>query len=599
MPSLKLALRNIIRIPKRTLINLLLILLVVASITSGVLIFSVTGNALDGLDENYTFVATMVTSEPLEYIKGDTGDWGKELPNYLNVNDFYACFDNADIIAYNVSFRDNIFFIPAERWLFKFPGENEAELDAVSDYYMDCAVYPTNNLYLERGFFEGKFRMKEGGDFSAEAYRGSAYEIIIPEWFAKQYGISVGDKICYCIESTYYKGIKVNGKFKGIVSGIYENVGDIFSREDMSIYIPLQTFLHYGDLVSFKKAAKETRDFVIGRADFVLHNRDSINDFIENAKNNGIDTNKVDIVFNNAEYDMIRKGLVNVRIIVFIVVTVVAAAGVGIIITFTVNTITSREKERQMLHSVGMARKSIALMLLTELFVVLMIALPLGYISGHLVSNAVCRYADGMVEDDRKELELLSKYESDSDDLLLPLNCNIKMSIADGTIAAGGKNIRPYRNSASNGEYTEIRLVTVFDTNVENFQEAKTSEYTEILFAVADDISNFIVEDHVNEYIEAGMYLDGRVLAYVPHSSKYKIGQKLLLMPNRLYSEFKRGRATMSTISGLVCGYCDDSLGLESDMLLISTEEFAKTGQSIFVEMLPHCDMVIPTAAEK
>ena len=602
MIGLKLALRNIVRMPKRTVINFILLLLVIASVTSGITVYNATGQALENLDENYVFVASMVSTEPLDYSAESYKRYGKEEQNYMTVYDFYNCFDSADILAYNVSFRDSLLHIPAEHWLFDFHEESEEEFDIITDCYLDCSVYPTNNLYLERGFFEGKFEMLSGGDFSDKAYRGGAYEIIIPERFAERHGIKVGDHICYHTDSSFYKNSSgMIGKYKARVAGIYTCTDKSYSVDKTCLYIPLQTFLRNGanDFSRFVAGSLSSRDLAIGRADFVLRGRDAIYSFAENAKKTGLDTNKTDIVFNNAGYDMIKDGLLNVRVVVVILVLIVSAAGVGILTTFTINMIIARRQEKEVLRAVGMKKSAVALMFMAELLIIAVLALPLGYVSGRLVSNAICRYADGTVEKDVAELELLNTSNTESDDLLLPLNCNIKISIADGTVEASGSNVQPYRSTEKGKEDHDVWLIPLYDTNAGNYSEAKTSEYSEITLAVTDDISNLIVEDHLNELLEENPLYSSRVFLYVPRSSEYVPGQKTLIRSVDYRSDLWSGRMNVQVIYCLICGYCDDSLGFSDTVFLTTTEEYAKTERNIYIENLPRCDMVIPTATEK
>ncbi|MBO4216718.1 MAG: ABC transporter permease [Clostridia bacterium] len=584
MFSIKLALRNIVRMPKRTVVNLLLFLLVVASVFSGIIVYNATEKALAGLDESYTFVATLVPSALSE--------------SQLLIDDFRTCFDNEAVLEYNIVFDSRIIFLPREELLYDFISETDLKLDSVDNKYTDCVVRSTNDLYLERGFFEGKFKMVSGGDFSEEAYDGNTPEIILPKWFADEHGINVGDKIVYYHDLVYYAPSFTQASIKGVVVGIYENTENPLSHTESGAYIPMQFMMRSGVYTGFSWIVEGgyAQQFSVERADFVLRDRDAIYPFIENAVNNGFDSSRGDVVFNNAEYDIIREGLLNVRVVVVIFVLIVSAAGAGILVTFTINMIMARRREKEVLRAVGMKKSAVALMFTAELLIIAVLALPLGYISGRLVSNAIFRYADSAVESNIEELDLSEK-SADTSAAVRPLSCNIRMSMASGTVETSVGKFRSYRPEGSDSNGVCLRITDIYNSNAANYTEAKTSVYTPLKLAVADtdDISPFVLEDHAQEIKDSiGHVIAVRILSYVPRSSGYEIGDRILAIANLVHMEHTKHTGLVAPMYLLVCGYFDDELlGLDGDVFLTTEEEFVKTKRDIYIEILPHCDMVI------
>ena len=584
MFSIKLALRNIVRMPKRTVVNLLLFLLVVASVFSGIIVYNATEKALAGLDESYTFVATLVPSALSE--------------SQLLIDDFRTCFDNEAVLEYNIVFDSRIVFLPREELLYDFISETDLNLDAVDNKYTDCVVRSTNDLYLERGFFEGKYKMLSGGDFSEEAYDGNTPEIILPKWFADEHGINVGDKIVYYHDLVYYAPSFTQASIKGVVVGIYENTENPLSHTESGAYIPMQFMMRSGVYTGFSWIVDGgyAQQFSVERADFVLRDRDAIYPFIENAVNNGFDSSRGDVVFNNAEYDIIREGLLNVRVVVIIFVLIVSAAGAGILVTFTINMIMARRREKEVLRAVGMKKSAVALMFAAELLIIAVLAVPLGYISGRLVSNAIFRYADSAVESNIEELDLSEK-SADTSAAARPLSCNIRMSMASGTVESSVGKFRSYRPEGSDDEGVCVRITDIYNSNAANYTEAKTSVYTPLKLAVADtdDISPFVLEDHAQEIKDSiGHVIAVRILSYVPRSSGYEIGDRILAIANLVHMEHTKHTGLVAPMYLLVCGYFDDELlGLDGDVFLTTEEEFVKTKRDIYIEILPHCDMVI------
>ena len=582
MFSIRLALRNIVRMPKRTVVNLLLFLLVIASVTSGIIVYNATGNALENLDENYTFVASMVSSDPSQ--------------RDMRLDDFRICFDDVSVLAYNIVFDNRIIFLPEDRLLREFISDAELEITPVDSFYTDCGAEATNNLYLERGFFEGKYRMLSGGDFSEEAYSGYNPEIILPKWFADEHGINVGDRIVYYHDIAFYSGGFSMSGIRSVVVGIYENTENPLSHTESGAYIPMQFMMRsgvYGGLNSLVSGYKAPQ-FSVERADFVLHNRDAIYPFIDNAQKSGVDISKIDIVFNNAEYDMIRDGLINVRVVVTVLVLIVSVAGVGILATFTINMIMARRREKDVLRAVGMKKSAVALMFAAELLIIAVLALPLGFIGGRIASNLICRYADSTVEGNIEEMKLLEKGEDDLDEAIRPLNCNIRMSIASGTVETSVGEYLPYRPDGAGAGGIDVRLVTVYNTNVMKFTEAKTSIWTPITLAVVEDPGALNVEDHRDELAEEGKLFDGQLEIYVPRSSGYQIGDKIMEVANPINIEHTTRKGLVNNRFLIVCGYFDDDLfKLDGDVFLMSEKELAETEHLIYIEILPHCDMII------
>ena len=579
MFSIKLALRNIVRMPKRTVVNLLLFLLVVASVFSGIIVYNATEKALAGLDESYTFVATLVPSALSE--------------SQLLIDDFRTCFDNEAVLEYNIVFDSRIVFLPREELLYDFISETDLKLDSVDNKYTDCVVRSTNDLYLERGFFEGKYKMLSGGDFSEEAYDGNTPEIILPKWFADEHGINVGDKIVYYHDLVYYAPSFTQASIKGVVVGIYENTENPLSHTESGAYIPMQFMMRSGVYTGFSWIVEGgyAQQFSVERADFVLRDRDAIYPFIENAVNNGFDSSRGDVVFNNAEYDVIREGLLNVRVVVIIFVLIVSAAGAGILVTFTINMIMARRREKEVLRAVGMKKSAVALMFTAELLIIAVLALPLGYLSGRLVSNAIFRYADSAVESNIEELDLSEK-SADTSAAVRPLSCNIRMSMASGTVETSVGKFRSYRPEGSDDEGVCVRITDIYNSNAANYTEAKTSVYTPLKLAVADtdDISPFVPEDHAQEIKDSiGHVIAVRILSYVPRSSGYEIGDRILAIANLVHMEHTKHTGLVAPMYLLVCGYFDDELlGLDGDVFFTTEEEFVKTKRDIYIEILPH-----------
>ena len=585
MLTLKLAMRNVVRIPKQTLLNLFIILLTAASVTAGFSVYASTEKALSDLSENYTFVASLVYKKAVSSVtKRIKSIIGAE-DRYMGLNEFYQCFDGADILGYNISFADDILFIPAEEYLREFMHDG-AEHDYIFNDISDTTVASTGNLYLEREFFSGENRFVAGGDFSDAAYHGEAQEIIVSKRFADAHGLDVGDRICYRIDTRKYNIVRTSNMLKAYVVGIYDSE----ETQPNKVYITAEMLLRNG-VISHQSFA-EKNGLAIGRADFVLRSRDAIDGFMLNAVENGLDTSSFDITFNNAGYDTIYKGLTDVRTVVVTVTAIIAAASLGILVSFIIYFRMTRTKESDVLRALGMKKASVGLMFLAELLAVAMIAVPVGIIAGKGFSGILCRYADEKNERNIAGLAYIGG-NSDNDDSVMPLVCNVKLSLSAGTMEISGGGYKRYAPIDLGDGGAAIHLVTIKNTNAGNFIEAKTTVYSDYRLAVTDDPAPFITEDHWDELVAARKTSLATRAVYALRDSGYEIGQKLFSNASDYYPEYSRLRASLQPLTYMVAGYCD-GIDIPADAVLVSTEDFEKSENKIFLAFLPRCDMVIP-----
>ena len=579
----KLALRNAIRLPKRTLLYCLLILLTVASFTVGILIYGATEKALDNLDENYTFVASLIPTT-------DRTSPGSA----LCISEFQKICDATEYEAYNITLYQDSLYIPDEKLLFEItdnmPGDSEyPELFSVK---MGCSVIATNNLCLERGFFEGKRELVAGSDFSADAYSGNAREIIIAKWMADKYSISIGSEICYGIEKSKANNVVLGTQYiKAKVVGIYLDTENPYVKTVNNAYVPVMSFFRYG--LIYQSIAGDY-DMPISRADFVLPGRDSITVFTDACIASGLDLRICDIIFNNAEYDMIKEGLVNVRTVVVLLVAVVSVAGLGILITFASYFTMTRRKEKTVLRSMGMKRSGIALMFAVEFLLAAVIAAPLGYAGGRIISDTVCRYVDKTVEQDSVNAALFAENDGMPDGLK-PLVCRVKMSISDGTMEPTGTGIVPYYPEERRDGDAAIKLWKIFDTNAETFAEIATSVFTPVTLAVTEDLSAWKLEDHYRELIDNETLKSFDLPAYVSRESGLSPGDRLYYIANELKSDFTSYPYLRQPILMYVAGYYEENGIISGTDVLTVYETYTNYSDRFLIYYLPHCDAVYHT----
>ena len=370
---IKYALRNIIRLPKQAFIYAIIAMLVTASIITGNSIYSATERAINQLNDEYIFVATLV---PLTTINPDgTGD----ITSYMTYDDIGMCYNDKYCIAYNFSVANTKMSIAGEDALYDLPtgtvSDNPGE--TWSDT-LGCNVEATSNLFLERQFFNDKARITEGRPFSKDAYYANTQEVIIPKSVADKHGITVGSKISVCWTKDKRLGPITYGMCE--VVGIYES--------DNASYTPAYVTTAY---LLFRTNITGSD---IYRADYVLKNKFCFEDLVVYAKEQGLDFNRFELVLNNAVYDRIINGLVNVRNLVIISVSIITLVGTGLFIFFTSFFITARKRECFTLHLLGMRKFSIFCCFAVEMLSILLIVTPIGVFGGNILSDRLFEHVN-------------------------------------------------------------------------------------------------------------------------------------------------------------------------------------------------------------
>ncbi len=305
-------------------------------------IYSATVKAKTETEENYLFVASLVPKSE------------------VTLQDMQYCLDGTDVIAYNVSMSEEGGAIVGGDYLFHMPEKEPVDATNASLFWEDidlCRVVSVENLGLTYPFFTGECTITSGTNITQKGYMGQKAEAIIPWWLAEEYGVKVGDHI-----TRRYDGKNSYGQHTYLsteVVGIYETSVRSPNPENYPVYIPLSVAEFDYMYTSGNTLGNLSFDVYIGRADFVLPNRDSFENFVLKAKENGLRFTKVDLVFNNRPYDVLLSELEDIRMIALVVAVTVMIVGFGMLVFFTVYLCNSRKQERVLLASLGMKKRNI------------------------------------------------------------------------------------------------------------------------------------------------------------------------------------------------------------------------------------------------
>ncbi len=367
------AVRNLIRFSWRTFLYFSVVFGVVLAITASLFVCVACENAMRELDEEYIFVASVIPSGKEPFLLTETG----------------KCLENTEVLAYNVVMAEASGVIPIGEYMTELPSVQGR--GTASELLPDQKGIPflaVENLSLLPSFFNGTCTISQGTGITAAGYSGEESEIVIPWWLAEAYDISVGDTLIKRYEYGKYTF------FESRVVGIYQANVHHYREEEYPAYIPLAVAeIDYGYTI-----VRYMHDEVtVQRADFVLGGRDAFEAFVLTAKENGFDFQKAKIVFNNRAYDSLSSELANVHMIALIVCGVVLGAGLGILWFFTVYLYNARKGERVLLASLGMTRGWITAMLMTELAVVLIVAIFAGIFGGYLTADGISSHVNSSV----------------------------------------------------------------------------------------------------------------------------------------------------------------------------------------------------------
>ena len=142
---IRLALRNLIRLPWRTILYFLVVFFIMVAVTASIFVYVACENSKKLLDDAYIFVASLIPRS------SGLSDDGTPM---LSLRDLGYCLEGADILSYNVSISENESSIPGGENMFHLPETAEKE-DAVPFWQelFGCNLVAVENLYLVYPFF--------------------------------------------------------------------------------------------------------------------------------------------------------------------------------------------------------------------------------------------------------------------------------------------------------------------------------------------------------------------------------------------------------------------------------------------------------------
>ena len=559
--------------PKHTALLALIILLVVSVISACIVIYTSTQKALTDLRNNYIFVATVIPNENI------TSSGSSEISTNLTSANLEKVLDSNEYSAYNVTVANSYMYLPNELAIHGYP---EGAAEEYPDVWKDtsgCEVSVTNNLFLEREFFDGSFRIVEGQDMSAAAYTGDSSEIVIPKWLADRFSLSVGDTI---VASNLNGSITFYRFIRFMIVGVYDTVDtENTPKSSMKAYIPLQIWK-----TSAEVSAQTKKAGIISliRADFVVDGRDGFDSFVKNAEKNGFDFSAANIILNNSAYDRLDAELSNVSVVTLIVMSVVLAVGGGIFVFFCIYFRSSRKGEANILHSLGMKKTSIAFMFALEIIISFAVFAPLGTVIGTVSAETIIEYVDSTSLKEANALAAIRQAAaegSSTSSMILPLEREISVKIGGkGVIYDAPKFDPSYKNYPADG-YVICAEEAWHKTNGATYKNDYDNAWDDIKIIGVSDLSFFGADEQ--RYFDeiAGKEYYGNY-AYVSRSSGYEIGDAVRVCRREIedYCDYDRsGKVNFNSKAVTlftVIGYYEDGMYYGGSDVLCTFDAFLK-----------------------
>lgn len=578
MTVIRMAFRNLVRFPKRTVLYGLTVFLLVFSITVSLFVYRACGLAESTLEEHYVFVASLVKRTQ-----------GRNIP----LSEIFKCTPYKKLLAFNVTVSEGEGVFPAGSALTELPSADRDENP--TDVWLEgpgCPIYGVENLGLVYPFFSGECHITQGTALTEKGYCGEADETVIPWWMAERYGLKVGDTV-------NRRYLRQTGEFAYIyipteIVGIYATSSPSPNIENYPAYIPLA--LAETDYGKILPSATDAGDIRVERADFVLKNREDFADFVAFAQAQGLDFTSANLVFNNSTYDVLCAELQNIGHIALLVFAAATLAGVGTLIFLTVYLCRAREKETAILRALGMKKTKIYALRALEFALLIAVFSSVGFLGGRFAAGAVCDFVNGTVlarASASEEIQDLNASESFVITMPLEKDFNMKISLSPSQIADAAVAVHSLPKLSVNELGISRHPFYLFMTDSENLTATpeamkafETREKLRMDIVGVTDLSVF-------ELTETKEFPENFVRIYVNETSPYANEESLFLSADDFgdYVSVLLYEAGISPDGGrlgqvkryYIAGTYQENEYCSGDDILVSMEDYHKIYSDISV----------------
>jgi len=413
---LKFTIRNVVRLPLRTLLCFFIAFITSVVVTVCFFISDDLRALLETLEEQYPAVATVSRQNVI------TPD-GTKMPSgqFLTLDEVTKLGKSKSVEAYNITIiagklaqEEIIKDLPDELFL-KNPPKDRIDPNAPE------SVHAVNNLMLTEAFFCGDSKIVSGNLFSEKDMRGGTRAIIISQSTADRYMLSVGEDITFNFENSDSFALYH-------IVGIYES-----QRGMTNAYIPLSDYFRDASIFlqgrSFLDSQTQRLDRVV-RLDFLLKSPSLGETFIRDALHNEFDSANFDISINDKPYLILSSGLENIITLSEVLWISILVVGIGVLLLFILFFSLSRKREAIILNALGMKFSHIKAMFISEFACIMIVAIILGVLLATPFSRVAVSWLErGLLYEKIQEANQIE--ETDKSTIELTLQKNIHLSFSE------------------------------------------------------------------------------------------------------------------------------------------------------------------------
>ncbi|MFD3157007.1 ABC transporter permease [Haloimpatiens sp. FM7330] len=417
MFSFKQALKNVVRIPGRSILLGVIMFIITASVFVGLSIKAGTNKSItetrkklgndvtiqvDEQNLQKKFMESMQKGEEPDKIKIDplTEKIVDKYKNSKYVKDYnytseMSLTTNLKAVGENNETNKNTKGIVIN-------GKNGEKSKEVEIEMPKIKLIGDSNPKYQSDFKNGDKKIVKGRFYNEEEIKNKKPVVVVSKLFADLNKLKVGDTIeVRGLEDKKVKKLKIIGLYEDSV------------QEDMSIPIPFMYRANtmYSPISTVNDMfTKNSKDKIIKKATYFVDDPINIESFKKEIKDSGLNLENYAVDANDTEYKKLVGPLEKLNSFMDIFLIIVVASGGAVMILLMTLTTRERKMEIGVLRALGVKKRKIALQIIIETLLITTLALGAGGIAGKAISQKTGQYllqkeitAQKKVEDENKK----------------------------------------------------------------------------------------------------------------------------------------------------------------------------------------------------
>lgn len=254
-------------------------------------------------------------------------------------------------------------------------GQGKENMDSQGDYKITAYSDPS---YIEN-FINGTSKITSGSMITKDDEEN---HFVISEELATQNDLEVGDEI------TFYLPSDSSITYTFEITGIFETIDDSASDDFMNINALNAQNQIYTTVTAINNILEDDDSSNSLNATIYLKNQDDLEAYTEEVKDKGL-SDYYTLSNNTDEITSTLTPIKNISNFSMTFLIIILIVGAIILAVINILNIRDRKYEIGVLRAIGMSKTKLILSLLTELFIVTVIAFIIGIIGGKLLSQPV------------------------------------------------------------------------------------------------------------------------------------------------------------------------------------------------------------------